>query len=617
MAASQAGNFNLQEFTDAGLLLFGGRLYTYTYGTTTQKTAYTDAANTIPHTYTADGSGGQYIAINARGELPAPLYLVSGSYDLTLKRADGSIIWTRRADGVESLAVANAASLASSNGSSLIGFLQSGANAVPSFAQDKLRESVSVRDFGAKGDGVTDDTLSIQRAINYVQGTYVPGTSTSPWNGSCRLFFPAGYYILTDKLKVSAKIALEGEGQSEFSSGSRLVQTVANKDIFALDTTVASFSISIEKLTLKSTIAGSGHLVNTRDVGGFKVNSQRYIGCTFANPQQQSLLLVGDDIVVENCLFDVSGYSGMAIQLGTATAGQVASNVSIFGCNFFNCPVRCIIIYNAYGICIDANRVTQPSSAWKTGAFVDAADAAPVLANRITVSGNMLEGVNRIFDGSNVNDVAITGNTGSLMGAGAGEIYNCIKANGTCSNITVSGNSISGAYDTKNYVNVTGVTGAVVSGNNFHATSGTGAAVVGTGATGMLSPNFYRGFADNMKIIADDYSAVGYTIPAYQIVIYSASITINMALGSYAVVVPTDGVAFTINAPLSPSGGMILRFQIFNNFGVLGAITWNAVFKKNALVNPAAGFSKIITFIYSSGLAAWSEESRSASDIPN
>jgi lysophospholipase L1-like esterase len=122
MAASQPANFNLQEFTDAGLLMVGGRLYTYAYGTTTQKTAYTDPAGTVPHTYTSDGAGGQYIALNARGELPAPLYLGVGSYDLTLKRPDGSTVWTRKADGVENSVNA----LTAPTGASAIGFTPTG-----------------------------------------------------------------------------------------------------------------------------------------------------------------------------------------------------------------------------------------------------------------------------------------------------------------------------------------------------------------------------------------------------------------------------------------------------------------------------------------------------------
>lgn len=115
MSASQPALFNVQEFTDDGITLVGGRLYTYIYGTTALKVAYTDPEGLVPHTYTTDGLGGQYIALNVRGELPAPLYLASGSYYIALKRADGSTVWTRRADptgdGIAVLATPNGASL--------------------------------------------------------------------------------------------------------------------------------------------------------------------------------------------------------------------------------------------------------------------------------------------------------------------------------------------------------------------------------------------------------------------------------------------------------------------------------------------------------------------------
>jgi hypothetical protein len=67
----------------------------------------------------------------------------------------------------------------------LTGFQQSGAGAVPRSTLDKLREPVTVLDFGAKGDGVTNDAAAVNtaqaaaKAIEYPFGDYVGQSSLS------------------------------------------------------------------------------------------------------------------------------------------------------------------------------------------------------------------------------------------------------------------------------------------------------------------------------------------------------------------------------------------------------------------------------------------------------
>jgi len=70
-------------------------------------------------------------------------------------------------------------------------FIQSGTGAVTRTAQDKMREAVSVKDFGVVGDGVTDDTVNFQKAITYVGSL-----------GGGALYIPNGLKILIDSADI-------------------------------------------------------------------------------------------------------------------------------------------------------------------------------------------------------------------------------------------------------------------------------------------------------------------------------------------------------------------------------------------------------------------------------
>lgn len=71
---------------------------------------------------------------------------------------------------------------------------------------------VNVKDFGAKGDGVTDDTIAIQSAIDYIlqiTGDSVPSFSNVPPKPVITLFFPFGTYKITDTLILHGTIILD------------------------------------------------------------------------------------------------------------------------------------------------------------------------------------------------------------------------------------------------------------------------------------------------------------------------------------------------------------------------------------------------------------------------
>jgi hypothetical protein len=76
------------------------------------------------------------------------------------------------------------------------------ANAVRTNVEAKLSEIVSVTDFGAVGDGVTDDTTAIKNAIAAVAtAAVVVGGQKQLMN---TVYFPPGNYLITEKKALSA-----------------------------------------------------------------------------------------------------------------------------------------------------------------------------------------------------------------------------------------------------------------------------------------------------------------------------------------------------------------------------------------------------------------------------
>lgn len=65
----------------------------------------------------------------------------------------------------------------------------------------------NVKDFGAVGDGVSDDTAAIQLALD---------------SGSSTVFFPAGEYVISSQLQVPNYVTVCGEGEASYINGNAI-----------------------------------------------------------------------------------------------------------------------------------------------------------------------------------------------------------------------------------------------------------------------------------------------------------------------------------------------------------------------------------------------------------
>ena len=90
--------------------------------------------------------------------------------------------------------------LAGSTGSSLVGFISSDAGSLLRTVQTRLREFYNLKDYGAVGDGVTDDTAAVQAAI------------TAAVANKKALYVPAGNYMLNGGITINGVLTMYGEG---------------------------------------------------------------------------------------------------------------------------------------------------------------------------------------------------------------------------------------------------------------------------------------------------------------------------------------------------------------------------------------------------------------------
>jgi hypothetical protein len=138
---------------------------------------------------------------------PARIFCNADNFSMTVQTSTGRTVWAvQDATSENKTSDMIFSDFAAPNGSSLVGFIAAGANADARTAEDKMRDIVSVKDFGAIGDGVTDDTA----AFNAAFAALISG-------GGGELFVSPGTYRLSSLISITCNaqqhIRLRGSGR--------------------------------------------------------------------------------------------------------------------------------------------------------------------------------------------------------------------------------------------------------------------------------------------------------------------------------------------------------------------------------------------------------------------
>lgn len=463
---------------------------------------------------------------------------------------------------------------------------------------NRINNTVSVKDFGAKGDGVTDDTAAIQAAITYAAGRVI--------------YAPAGTYKITSQLSYVTS--------TPFAPGLKIVGDGMNKTIF--DNQVPNNAMILVQ-------GGTGSY--TQQTGGF---FKQFSILTTPSPVVSSGIEMRACWHVEFDDFQVKGMSnyGLYVHSDVAPGDPDSSNyLSMKQSRFESCKYgialisatssigisgvvieNCAIQQNTYcglytvgvaSISVKNNSIVTNGSVGSLGGiYIDSNSAG---SQNITIERNELgngntpwnckftSGIIFAFDRNTVTQNA--GEAGSL-GVVIGDGTN------TCAQTSVRQNR----WRINSTINpFTAVTCAANSidvqiEDNFYQIFGA------TGQVEYTSAGAFVRIINNNQISGQ---SLGYTT-----VSTSTSYTPDALAASHYRIVATSAT-FTINNPTSAESGRILEIDFVNASGGAITVTFGTAFSTVGFINPANGHRSTARFTYDPNSAKWIQMGAFANDF--
>jgi len=202
-------------------------------------------------------------------------------------------------------------------------FTQDGKDAKRRSYDSKLKDTVSVKDFGAVGDGVADDTAAIQAAV-----TALLANSSK----TKQLHFPAGYYVVNQALPdITNSIGFIGEGKRDtviLFTGTQTPIKVKGSGGFCSDVFFGDIGLNGNSLT-GCYLVEIDYAINTR-----------FENVGFYNPFNGVSIRQSSQVSFETCVFDYirGAYGVYAYGTGAARTGGSLDKIDII--NFNNCLIQ-------------------------------------------------------------------------------------------------------------------------------------------------------------------------------------------------------------------------------------------------------------------------------------
>lgn len=309
-------------------------------------------------------------------------------------------------------------------------YVPAGSGAVQTTVQTKLRESVSVKDFGAVGNGVTDDTAAIQAAVDsvLVSVEYFP-------NGNV-LLFPEGNYKISEAITINGSLSIATSGQVTISGN---LNSATKKcafyigDVAYIGTNNGWFKVEIDGLYFN--LSNHQYCVNVQGIRTIKIRNCVFIGGSLASFSAEGVWAAS--YIKESQFWNGSQ---KAIQILDNSNGFLISNNRIG--NYLTTNGLGVYVRASSGVWIQNNDFEY------NYAQITVFGTATSLCNNIHIENNWVEGATG-------HSVRIDNETYGLYG------------------VTIRANSFYGDPDGGVYLGIAGgagqIIGAIVDGNTFNS----------------------------------------------------------------------------------------------------------------------------------------------------